>query len=210
MNIYDITLPISEDMPVWPGDPKVSINKKLSIISGDPCNLSRIDMGSHTGTHIDAPYHFEDNGLRIDQIPMEILIGNARVFNIPAINEISLNEVKALDLLNVKRILFKTSNSEVWKSNINIFLKEFVAITNEAAEYLVKAGIKLVGIDYLSIEKFGSKTHETHHTLLRNGIIILEGLNLSDITPGDYELIALPLRIKDGDGSPARVILRGL
>lgn len=210
MNIYDITLPISENMTVWPGDPKVSINKKLSIISGDPCNLSRIDMGSHTGTHIDAPYHFEDNGLRIDQIPLEILIGNARVFNIPSINEISLNEVKALDLVNVKRILFKTANSDIWKSNINVFVKEFVAITNEAAQYLVKAGIKLVGIDYLSIEKFGGKTHETHHTLLRNGIIILEGLNLSDITPGDYELIALPLRIKDGDGSPARVILRGL
>lgn len=210
MKIYDITLPISGNMPVWPGDPKVHITKRLEIRSGDSCNLSQLDMGSHTGTHIDAPYHFEEDGLRLDQLPIERLIGKARLFHISSIEEIGLDAVKSLRLNGVQRVLFKTANSDYWKSNMSVFVEEFIAITNGAAQYLVEAGIILVGVDYLSVEKFGNKGHEVHHTLLRNGVVVLEGLNLSDIPPGDYELIALPLKIKDGDGSPARVVLREL
>lgn len=208
MKIYDVTLTISDDLTVWPGNPKVTINKKKNITSGDSCNTSQLDMGSHTGTHIDAPYHFEEDGLKLDQIPLNTLIGKVRVFRFETEEEIGLKEVKAMDIVNVNRVLFRTINSSYWKSNE--FRKGFTAITSEAARYLVDSGIILVGIDYLSIENFDNKAHETHHILLRNGVIILEGLDLSDINPGDYELIALPLKIKDGDGSPVRAILREL
>lgn len=210
MKIYDVSLTISEDMVVWPGDPKVAINKKRSIDAGDSCNVSQLDMGSHTGTHIDAPYHFENDGSKIDKLSLKTLIGKARLFDVGADKDIGLEKVKTFEIKGLERVLFKSSNSNGWKTNAKLFNKNYVAVTKEAAAYLVDAGIKLVGVDYLSVEKYGNKAHETHHTLLENGIIVVEGLSLADVTPGDYELIALPLKIKNGDGSPARVILRSL
>ena len=207
MKIHDVSVTISEDMPIWPGDPKVTITKKRAINRGDSCNVSHLAIGSHTGTHIDAPYHFEESGLTIDQLSLETLIGEVRVFDLSAESSITLEKVRTLDLDNVTRVLFKTKNSDRWKSGIKSFSKEFIPVPADVAGYLVETGIKLVGVDYLSVEGYGSKDHPTHHTLLKNGIIVVEGLNLSSVDRGDYELIALPIKVLNCDGSPARVIL---
>ena len=206
MKLYDITLTISESIITWPSDPKVSIQKTRLISKGNSCNVSELKFGSHCGTHIDAPYHFEENGIKIDQIPLDYLIGDVTVFNIKNKEKIDLEDIKSLKLNNINRVIFKTINSTYWK--LPEFKSDFVYLTKEAAQYLVDSSIKLVGIDYLSIEKYGNKGADTHHTLLKNGIVVIEGLDLSEVEAGNYELIALPLKIKDCDGSPARVILR--
>ncbi|MCF6150535.1 MAG: cyclase family protein [Candidatus Kuenenia sp.] len=208
MTFYDITLPILNSMITWPSDPAVSIKRTSLITRGDSCNVSELKIGSHCGTHIDAPHHFEENGNTIDQISLEDLIGNVTVFECKNKEKIDLSDVKLLRLDNVRRVIFKTVNSTYWE--LPTFKKDFVYVTKDAAQYLVDKGIKLVGIDYLSIEKFDNKKAETHHIFLQNNVIIIEGLNLSDVSAGKYELIALPLKIKDGDGSPARVVLRSI
>ena len=206
MKLYDITLTISESTITWPRDPKVSIQKTRLISKGNSCNVSELKFGSHCGTHIDAQYHFEENGIKIDQIPLDYLIGDVTVFNIKNKEKIDLEDIKSLKLNNINRVIFKTINSTYWK--LPEFKSDFVYLTKEAARYLVDSSIKLVGIDYLSIEKYGNKGADTHHTLLKNGIVVIEGLDLGEVEAGNYELIALPLKIKDCDGSPARVILR--
>lgn len=208
MNFYDVTLTISDTLVTWPTDPAVSIRKTGLISQDNSCNVSELTLGSHCGTHIDAPYHFEENGIKIDQIPLDYLMGNATVFEIKNKEKIDLSDLKSLQLIDCKRVIFKTINSTYWKSFE--FKKDFVHVTKEAAQYLVDCKVKLVGIDYLSIEKFGNKAADTHHTFLKNGVIIIEGLDLSNVHAGNYELIALPLKIKDGDGSPARVILKSM
>jgi arylformamidase len=206
MKIYDVTVPFSAELPVYPGDPAVKLDSVLRIADGAQCNVSHLSCGSHTGTHIDAPYHFLESGIKVDQIPLNLLIGRTRVAEITA-PRIDCTVLKEIDLEAHVRLLFKTRNSYLWNTT-NQFLEEYVHVTPEAAMMLVENGIKLVGIDYLSIEKFGSTDFQTHYTLLGNGVIIIEGLNLAEVEPGDYELICLPLKVKDGDGAPARVILR--
>ena len=206
MNFYDVTLTISDTLITWPTDPAVSIQKTRLISKGNSCNVSELKFGSHCGTHIDAPYHFEEDGVKIDQIPLESLVGGVTVFEIKNKEKIDLGEIKPLKFGDGGRVIFKTINSTYWK--LQEFKKDFVYLTKEAAEHLVDCNVKLVGVDYLSIDKFGNKNADTHHTLLRKGIIIIEGLDLSNVKAGNYELIALPLKIKDCDGSPARVILR--
>lgn len=208
MNIHNVTLTISDKLITRYSDPTVSIRKTRLISQGNFCNVSELKFGSHCGTHIDAPYHFEENGIRIDQIPLDYLIGNATVFDIRNKEKIDFEDIKPLQLKNKKRVIFKTINSTYWK--LSEFKKDFVYITKDAAQHLVDSGVKVVGIDYLSIEKFGNKPADTHHIFLRNGVVLIEGLDLSNVEAGDYELIALPLKIKDCDGSPARVILRSL
>ncbi|MEP9411545.1 MAG: cyclase family protein [Candidatus Brocadia sp.] len=208
MNFYDVTLTISDTLVTWPTDPAVSIRKTGLISHGNSCNVLELKLGSHCGTHIDAPYHFEENGIKIDRIPLDYLIGNATVFEIKNKEKIDLEDLKLLQLRNCKRVIFKTVNSTYWK--LSEFKKDFVYITKEAASYLADCDVKLVGIDYLSVEKFQNKYADTHHVLLGKGIIIIEGLDLSNVKAGDYELIALPLKIKDGDGSPARVVLKSI
>lgn len=205
MKIHDISVPICPEMPVYPGDPHISIQLRESIAKGSPCNVSSISLGSHTGTHIDPPYHFIESGIKVDQIPLNLLVGRTHVVEItsPRIDKSVLKEVNLSDPV---RLLFKTRNSYLWNSNK--FVEDYVYVTPDAAEMLVESGIKLVGIDYLSIEQYGSTTYQTHKILLGNGVIIVEGLNLSEVVPKDYEMICLPLRIKDADGAPARVILR--
>jgi arylformamidase len=199
-------VPISSEMPVYPGDPRISIEVRESIAKGAPCNVSSISLGSHTGTHIDPPYHFIDSGIKVDQIPLNLLIGRTRVVETTA-KCIDKSVLKGIELDDCIRLIFKTRNSYLWNSNS--FAQDYVYVTPEAAEILVTSGIKLVGIDYLSIEQYGSTTFQTHKTLLGNGVIIIEGLNLAEVDPGNYEMICLPLKIKDADGAPARVILRG-
>jgi arylformamidase len=206
MKIFDVSLPISKEMPVYPGDPAVKIQRKATIgKDGAKYNLSRLSMGAHTGTHVDAPFHFLENGDTVDKLPLELLMGRARVVEVtaPRIDETALKE---FDFTADARVLFKTRNSYLWSQPR--FVEDYVYITPGAARALVNEGIKVVGIDYLSVEQYGSENFETHITLLGAGTLIIEGLDLREVEPGDYDLTCLPLKIKDGDGSPARVILR--
>ena len=204
MKIYDVTVAISKDLPIYPGDPPVIINRQKPA-NGARHKLSRISMGSHTGTHIDPPYHLIDGGLTADQIPLEFLVGPARVVEVAA-SAIDENVLEEIDLTSTVRVLFKTRNSYLWSRKR--FVEDFVHITPGAARILVEQGMKVVGIDYLSVDEFGSEELETHATLLGAGALIIEGLDLREVEPGDYEMICMPLKIKDGDGAPARVVLR--
>jgi arylformamidase len=210
MAIYDVTVPIRAGMPIYEGDPGLSIEAWSAMSKGDSANVSFLHFGAHTGTHVDAPAHFIEGGNKIDSLPLDILIGPARVVRVPdALVEIDPEFLNGCDLTGVTRVLFHTRNSSFWNEG---FRKDFTHVMPEAAELLVQHGIKLVGNDYLSVEKFRSGHHRTHLTLLRNGVVIVEGLNLSEVPAGDYELICLPLKIAGGagDGAPARVVLRTL
>ena len=210
MSIYDITVPIRAGMPIYEGDPTLSIEPWSAMADGDSANVSFLHFGAHTGTHVDAPAHFIEGAGKIDSLPLNILIGPARVIRVPDDRmEVDAEFLNECDLTNVTRVLFHTRNSAFWNEG---FRKDFTHVLPEAAELLVERGVKLVGNDYLSVEKFHSGHHRTHLTLLRNGVVIVEGLNLSDVPAGDYELICLPMKIADGagDGAPARVVLRTL
>jgi arylformamidase len=199
-------------MVTWPGDPKLSMSLASSIAKGAVANVTRIEMGAHTGTHMDAPFHFEPNGSCIDKLSLETLIGPCRVFDLSSgTGHITRADLEGCDMKGVTRALFKTRNSKRWANDEREFDKDFAAVTAEAAEYLVARKVKLVGVDYLSVEAFGGGGRcPVHHTLLRASVVIVEGLNLSEVTAGDYELIALPLKLKDADGAPSRVVLRSL
>jgi arylformamidase len=211
--IYDITVPISNELPTWPGDPSVQQTVWRSLSAGDSANISMLNFGAHTGTHVDAPAHFIDGAAKIESLPLDIMIGAVQVIEVPDdlrfINEEFVLTYCAPD---TTRVLFKTRNSAFWSESEPEFHTDFTYLELNAAQRLVERGIKLVGIDYLSIEKYDSPNHETHLELLSHGVVILEGLNLADIPPGNYELICLPLRLRNtkGDGAPARVVLRTL
>jgi len=205
MKIYDISVILGKELPSWPGDSPVNISLSQSLAKGDVCNLSSLSLSSHTGTHVDAPYHFEPDGTTVDVLPLESLIGPAWVVEIKSREAVSREELEALGLQGKERILFKTANSNLWSSAE--FSRQYVHLTLAAARCLVQAGIRLVGIDYLSIEKFESADHAVHHQLLRNRVVVLEGLNLSQVPAGKYQLICLPLKLGGGDGAPARAVL---
>ena len=211
MPIYDVTVPISNELPAWPSDPAVEISDWRSLPAGDGANVSMLNFGAHTGTHVDAPAHFIDGAGKVEALDLEVLIGEADVVAVPDGCR-AIDEAFVLDNCSpgAKRILFKTRNSAFWSELNPQFHEDFTYLDLKAAETLVQRGLKLVGIDYLSIEKFGSPKHETHLALLSHGVVILEGLNLSEVPAGRYELICLPLRLRSnlGDGAPARVVLR--
>jgi arylformamidase len=187
----------------------VSIEIAHSIAFGAPANVSHICCGVHTATHVDAPNHFIEGGKRIHELEFEKLIGTARVVEINA--DATAVEAKHVENLeNLERVLFKTRNSNFWNEPEKGFRKDFTYIAPEAAQILVEKNIKLVGIDYLSVEKFGSTDFGTHITLLKNEVVIIEGLDLREVSAGDYELICLPLKYIGGagDGAPARTVLR--
>lgn len=205
MTYHDISAPITSEMPVYEGDPPVSITLSSSIEKGAPYNISHLTMSTHTGTHIDAPLHFLRNGKAVDEVSLDVLIGPALVVELIGQREISREALNSARLAGEQRVLFKTSNSSLW--NERGFRKDFVHMTESAARYLVEIGVRLVGIDYLSVEKFGTTDPITHLTLLKAGVVILEGLNLSAVESGRYELICLPLRLKGAEGSPCRAVL---
>src|SRR5262245_41760333 len=198
--IHDVTVPIKNTMAVWPSDPpvKLSSHSHLSRDKSHIVKLTSIEMGAHTGTHIDAPWHFVENGRRLNEIPIETLVGKATVFEIPAVRSIGRENVESLPLRGIERILFKTENSKHWTDNR--FFEDFVYLEPEAAQLLVGHGIKLVGIDYLSIDRFESEKHPTHFVLLERNVVVIEGLNLSGVQPGTYNMVALPLNLQDVDG----------
>lgn len=209
MKIYDVTFPISEKTPVYEGDPAVKIDVASSIKNGDAANVTQICCGAHTATHVDAPNHFIDGTRKVHELELEKLIGDCRVVEIDE-SVFSIAPEHLGNLENVERILFKTRNSKFWNEPETGFRKDFTYISPEAARVLAEANLKLVGIDYLSVEQFGSKDFATHITLLEKEIIIVEGLDLREVSAGDYEIICLPLKIisETGDGAPARTILR--
>jgi len=194
-------------MPVWPGDPQVRLSPKahLSRDKSHTVRLTAIEMGSHTGTHVDAPYHFVEGGKRLHEIPLEQLTGKATVFEIAGVRSIGLGNLEYRKWDGIERVLFKTDNSQHWQDEK--FYEEFIYLEPDGAEFLVQRGIQLVGIDYLSIDEFKSEKHPTHFALLTRDIVILEGLNLSKVPAGEYTLFALPLNLQDADGAPSRVIL---
>jgi len=211
MPIYDLTVPLTEEMPTYPGDPGIQIRDWYSLEKGDPANVTHLNFGAHTGTHVDAPVHFIQGASKVESLPLDVLIGKVQVIELPETSlSIDANFVKTKFKSDQTRVIFKTRNSKFWTDQPSEFRQDFTYLDLDAAEYLASSGVKLVGIDYLSIEKFGQTNHPTHIALLSHGVVIVEGLNLTDVSAGDYELICLPLRIRSGpgDGAPARAVLR--
>jgi len=205
MKIYDISVALSEELPVFPGDPPVEIEPVTRLARGDSANVSRISFSTHSGTHLDPPLHFNDHGRSIDSLPLSLFVGRALVAEITGIQAIGREALGPLPLEGEERLLLKTNNSRLWDQPG--FPGDFAHLTPDGARYLVEKGIKLVGIDYLSIESIHGEG-EVHRGLLDNGVVILEGLNLAGVAAGSYELICLPLKIKGGDGGPVRAVLR--
>ena len=202
--IYDLSVSIYPGMLKWIDDQDVELTQETAIRNGDAYNFSRLTCSTHIGTHIDAPYHFTTDGKTVDQLNLYDLIGEALVVQMDT-DTITADELRDVDLKKYKRILFKTRNSELLKSET--FHKDYVALDHSAAELLVKNGVRVVGIDYLSIEMYETEEHPVHKLLTENGVIIIETLDLSKIEPGAYFLVALPLKLRNSEGAPARVVL---
>lgn len=203
----DISVPVRNGMVHWPGDPTFHIERAEDQDKGDGATVSRMTLGVHTGTHMDAPLHFIRGGRSIDTMPLEATIGPARVIAISDPHSIKRDELAAHSISRGERLLFKTGNSEhSWKTDA--FDENFVFISQGAAGYLAEIGVQTVGVDYLSVGGYREDGPETHQALLGAGIWIIEGLNLSMVEPGEYELVCLPLRLMGSEGSPARAILR--
>ncbi|MFZ1700136.1 MAG: cyclase family protein [Pyrinomonadaceae bacterium] len=208
MKIYDITISISAKTPIYKGDPGVEVTSFKAIAAGSSANVSQISFGVHTATHVDAPNHFIDGAKRVHELAPQKLIGKCRVIAVPA-DVVAIEPEHVGDLAGVTRVLFKTRNSHFWATPEDGFHSDFTYITPETAKLLVDNDIVLVGIDYLSIEKSGSPGHPVHITLLEKEVVILEGVDLREVPPGDYDLICAPLKYDGatGDGSPARTFL---
>jgi arylformamidase len=210
MRLYDITLPVSPFMPVWPGDPPVVLERVSSMDAGAHDNVSRLECSVHTGTHVDAPHHFLNDGRTVESLSLDMMTGPAQVIQIP--DQVSLITSDILKKFTIpsgtSRLLLKTRNSKIWKRSERDFVTDFVGVSLDGAEWLVRARIKLVGIDYLSIAPY-HESEPVHQALLKPGMIILEGLDLSSVSPGVYDLYCLPLKLVGSDGAPARAILIG-
>lgn len=206
--IYDISVPIVNDGLVYPGNPPISITPQQEVSKGASANVSSLSFGSHTGTHVDAPKHFFDDGLAIDAVPLDVLMGPAVLICVEnSVMAVGEKELKLHELKGHTRVLIKTRNSSFIRERE--FKKDYTYLAPDGAEYLASLGIKLVGVDYLSIEQFHSGHHKTHRTLLEKGIVIVEGLDLSAPPMGPYDLRVLPLRLAGLDGAPARAVLVG-
>ncbi len=208
MTIYDISLTISPRLPTWPGDPGLELEKFESMDKGAHNNVSRLSSSVHLGTHVDAPYHFLNNGIAVDQLSLDVLTGPCYVTQLPdGVEAITADVLERTEITSeMKRVLFGTSNSHFWARGESQFQTDFVAITEDGAEWLVRRGIQLVGVDYLSVAPYGDSV-PTHTVLLKAGVVVVEGLNLSNVMRGFYDLYCLPLKIADCDGAPARAIL---
>jgi arylformamidase len=203
----DVSVPLHNGMVGWPGNPPTVVTTHLATAKGDVCNVSAIAFNSHTGTHMDAPLHFIHGGKTMDDLPWDAVIGPARVVEIRDRESIKPAELKKLKPRRGERLIFKTRNSaRSWK--LTEFDKDFVYISKEGAQYLVDRGVQTVGVDYFSVGGFYKDGIETHHVLLGAEVWIIEGLNLAPIKPGGYDLICLPIKFQNGDGAPARVLLR--
>lgn len=197
----DVSLPLGAGVPGFPGDPPFLLEPVRRLSAGDPCNLSRLTMGTHAGTHVDAPAHFLEGGAGVDALPLEILVGKARVLDLPGLERIERRHLESADLRDDIRVLIKTRTGGRPGDGGS-------CLSADAATYLVQAGLKLVGFDELSIDGRATDRFPAHRILLGAGVIVVEGLELAAVEPGDYDMTCLPLRLVGGDGSPARVVLR--
>ena len=207
----DISYPIHKDMAIYPGNPAYSREIVSDIDKGDGATVSRIIIGSHTGTHIDAPAHFIQGGKTLDWIPLERMNGKAKVIDATGYNDIGVDLIKTHSIDEDDIVLFRTDNSICW--SCDRILDRHVTITYEAAEFLVQCGIKLVGIDYLTIERpreLREQGRSIHKTLLGNDILICEALMLKDVCEGEYEFLCMPLKMEHSDGSPSRCVLKSI
>ncbi len=210
MQTYDITLTISPEMVIWPGNPGVHIERVNKIEEGAHSNVSKLEMGVHTGTHVDAPYHFLTDGKTAERLQLKALTGRVYVLSLPNVDVITAKVLENAEIPpRTRRLLFKTRNSQYWASSTKDFQPGFVGISADGAEFLVKRGVKLIGIDYLSIAPY-HQSKPTHEAFLKAGVVIVEGLNLSEINQGRYTLYCLPLKLAGSDGAPARAILIGV
>jgi len=206
MKLIDVSVPIDGNLPTYPGNVPFSLEPTKRIASGDSSNVSAVHMSVHSGTHVDAPRHFFDEGTGTEALPLEMLIGRARVIEVRPRGGITAEDLGGVDLSEDVRVLIKTPNSRLWGNPE--FHKDYIGIAESGARFLVDHGIKVVGVDYLSVEVFKTPGAPAHHVLLGGGTIVIEGLNLRDVDPGVYEMYCLPLRIVGSDGAPARVVLR--
>jgi len=212
MHIYDVSLTLSPDLPVWPGDPKIVVDRVQKMEDGAQCNLTMVSMTAHAGTHVDAPFHFlGGETATVERLPLNLLTGRAYLLHLP--DEVSLITASVLKAAEIpprtRRLLFKTRNSSVWATRERQFVTDYVAISADGAQYLVEHGVKLVGVDYLSVAPYDEMV-PTHEILLQAGVVVLEGLNLAEVSQGRYTLYCLPLKLLGSDGAPARVILVGV
>ena len=203
----DITLPIRHGMLMYPTDRPCMVEKAMSTANGDIVNLTELSLSAHTGTHIDAPYHFFEDGKKIDELNEKQLVGKAMVFDFSDKQYyIDKNDLTNKDIQKGDIILLKTKNSK--RLFEDTFFEDYVYVNEEAAAYLAEKEIAALGFDYLSPDAYGNPDYPCHQLLLGIGAVIIEGLNLSDIVEGEYEIVALPLKIAGGDGAPARVLLK--
>ncbi|MGE7920941.1 arylformamidase [Viridibacillus sp. NPDC093762] len=202
----DISQRLDENIPVWPGDTPFSYKVNWSKVESGSVNVGQINMSLHTGTHIDAPFHFDNDGKRVIDLDLDLYIGDATVIHLPNRTSIGVNELSNLDLKGVTRLLIRT---DAWKDR-SVFPQTIPHIQPELAAYLSELGVRLIGLDLPSVDPLDSKELSAHHELAGHRIHILEGLVLDDIGPGNYELAALPLPLVEADGSPVRAVLKKL
>lgn len=210
MRVYDVSLAISPDLPTWPGDPRIEVKRVESIEEGGDANVTRVSMSAHTGTHVDAPVHFLPDGETVDQLAIKTLTGRAYVLDLPDVDCITAQAIEEAALPpRTRRVLFRTRNSRYWERNVQEFQENYVGISPDGAEYLVEKGVRLVGVDYLSVAPFDNPKRP-HEILLGAGVVIVEGLNLADVSQGRYTFYCLPIKLLNADGAPARAILVGV
>lgn len=205
MKLIDVSVALDATLPTYPGNTPFSLEAIKRIARNDSSNVSTIHMSAHAGTHVDAPRHFFDAAPGADALPLDLLLGRTRVVEVTA-RHVGAEELGAFDLSEDVRVLIKTHNSRLWGSPE--FHTDYVGVTESGARYLVDHGVKVVGVDYLSVEEFKKPGAPAHHALLGAGTIVIEGLNLREVEPGVYDMICLPLRVVGSDGAPARVVLR--
>ncbi len=207
MRVIDISVPNGPGQHVYPGDPPPRIEPAKRIAAGDVCNVSLLTMGSHTGTHVDAPYHFIDGAPRLGEVPLDRMVGEALVVDLRGRPAVDAAALAGAPLRPGDILLCRTDNSERWAAAE--FQRDFTYLTLDAAAALIERGVRAVGIDYLSIEQFGRSDFPVHHRLLGAGVFVIEGLDLRAVDPGRYTLVCLPLKFPDLDGAPARAVLLG-
>jgi len=206
MKLIDVSVPIDDRLPIYPGNAPFDLEPVKRLARGDSSNVSTLRISAHGGTHVDAPRHFFDHGGGVEALPLDLLCGPARVVEVTTRAAITADDLAQLYVAGTTRLLIKTPNSRLWGDST--FHADYVGVGESAAKYLVDHGIKLLGVDYLSVEPFKTPGAPTHHILLGAGTIVIEGLNLRDVEPGDYEMYCLPLCLVGSDGAPARVVLR--
>lgn len=203
----DVSVPLRTGMVHWPDNPPVAVEKTMDLGKGDACTVSSLSMGAHTGTHMDAPSHFVAGGPSLDALPFEAVVGRARVIAIRSLRAVTVEELRRHAIRRGERLLFRTRNStRCWKTDA--FVGDFVYVAADAARYLAERGVRLVGVDYLSVGGYVHDGQETHAALLGAGIWVIEGLDLSKVRPGPVDLVCLPLRLAGSEGAPARAIVR--